>query len=274
MGYPTKINKEPSSGIVLAEMTADQNGKPVPKRAAALPADPATERRVLQSARLATVGELASNIIHEVSNAMHAVKGYSELALMDPTNRETVELALKTAVEQVCNLDRQVRYVSFLLDAKEPTVETACLASLAHEATAFLQQLGRLNNCQIQIADDGEPYPIVCDRRQIHQLIVNLLLNAADATNGCGTIRVALERMFEVGMVELSVSDDGEGIAEELLDRIFEPFFSTKSRQRGSGLGLSLVQEVVRCHNGRLVVDSVPSNGSRFSVVFPVVSSL
>jgi signal transduction histidine kinase len=231
--------------------------------------DVSRDERLHHSATLATLGDMTGEIAHEVSNVLHTVKGYSELALRDPNNAANVRLALETTVERVRYLEGRTRYLSRLGDTRPREREEASLAALAAEAVEVLGKIGRLTHCTLRLLGPAEGAWIRCDPRQIHQLLANLLSNAADATDGRGAIEVEVRELEESGLVELKVSDNGVGIPEELLDRVFEPFFSTKAPGRGTGLGLGIVQRIAAAHGGRLVVDSVSGRGSRFSVLFP-----
>jgi len=115
--------------------------------------------------------------------------------------------------------------------------------------------------------DLAELPAVSCAPREIQQVVLNLLINAADAVGECGTIRVRTRR--EGDRVRLSVRDDGEGIPEESLDRIFDPFFTTKDVGEGSGLGLSISYEIVARHGGEIVVESKLGKGTTFSVILP-----
>jgi signal transduction histidine kinase len=118
-----------------------------------------------------------------------------------------------------------------------------------------------------------------CDNRleieaeptQIFQVFLNLGLNARDAVNPDGVVAFRSE-LAEDGKVRLSVADDGPGIPESIRDRIFEPFFTTKDAAQGTGIGLAVVQRIVREHGGEIELDSTPGAGSRFSVVLPLGS--
>jgi two-component system, NtrC family, sensor kinase len=118
------------------------------------------------------------------------------------------------------------------------------------------------------VREPGAPAEVECDRRELEQVLLNLVINAAQALDGEGTIRVRTARRGDE--VEIAIADDGRGIEPGAIDRIFDPFFTTKPVGEGTGLGLSISHEIVRRHGGRLEVSSEPGVGSEFRVVLPL----
>jgi two-component system NtrC family sensor kinase len=112
-----------------------------------------------------------------------------------------------------------------------------------------------------------------CDASQMQQVVLNLVMNAAEATRGRGSGHVAVltQRAEDGESVLLEVADDGEGIPRETLDRIFDPFFTTKDDGKGVGLGLAVVYGIVESHGGRIEVQSAPGQGTTFQVTLPLV---
>jgi signal transduction histidine kinase len=117
----------------------------------------------------------------------------------------------------------------------------------------------------------GDLPPIECDFKQIQQVILNLMGNAAEAMEGGGTLTIKAKISEKAGFMEVAVSDTGEGIAGENLSSIFEPFFTTKAEGAGVGLGLSVAYGIVMRHNGFIEVESEPMKGSTFRVLLPIV---
>jgi two-component system NtrC family sensor kinase len=115
--------------------------------------------------------------------------------------------------------------------------------------------------------------PLVpCDASQVQQVVMNLVLNGAEATRarGSGRVSIAIRALEDGGAVALGVEDDGEGIPEELLGRVFDPFFSTKEDGKGVGLGLAVVYGIVESHGGQIEVKSTPGSGTTFTVTLPL----
>jgi two-component system, cell cycle sensor histidine kinase and response regulator CckA len=245
------------------------------------------ERRVLaeqleRSLRLEAVGRLAGGLAHDVNNLLTAILGHCELAVgeLSPDHPATAHLAgIERAAERAAELAdrllavarRQVRE-PVLFDVRDLVASAqGPLARLVPSGTALAVELG------------DEPLWVDADRNQLDQVLVDLVVNARDATPAGGHITIGLAPVDLAGAaaeaaalpsgpyVAISVADTGDGIAPGDLARIFEPFFTTKSSKSSAGLGLSVVDGVVRQNGGAVTVTSTPGSGSRFVVHLPRV---
>jgi len=111
--------------------------------------------------------------------------------------------------------------------------------------------------------------PLLADSSQLSQVLMNLLLNAAEATPEGGRITISADKLTYVDQIEIRISDTGAGIPADVLPHVFEPFFTTK-RGKGTGLGLSISQAYIRSHNGEIRVDSVPEHGTTVTITLPI----
>jgi two-component system NtrC family sensor kinase len=130
----------------------------------------------------------------------------------------------------------------------------------------------KLMSVETELAlDEGLP-PLPCDSSQVQQVVLNLVMNAAEATrgHGHGTVRVAIRRAAGRDALALEVADDGEGIAPEALSRIYDPFFTTKEEGRSLGLGLAVVYGIVESHGGTIDVRTAAGRGTTFTVELPL----
>lgn len=215
---------------------------------------------LVRSEKLASVGRLAAGLAHELGNPLTAVRGYVELletgGLPEETQREFVE---RTGIE----VERMHVLLRNLLDfARDETREIGSVAvsELLAEATRTVRHQAAFREVTIEVhATEG--MRVRGETAKLHQVLVNLLLNAADAH--ATTIRL----IADDGVIE--VGDDGDGIAPADLPRLFEPFFTTRPPGKGTGLGLAIAHRVMEQHGGRLEVESAPGQGARFRMVFP-----
>ncbi|WP_096333267.1 ATP-binding protein [Nannocystis exedens] len=226
----------------------------------------ALEDQVLRTQKLAAVGLLAAGIAHEINNPLSGVVGYSRLLLekpLDPNVREKVEKIAASGercrkiVEGVLLFSRQRE------GGKRRLVD---LSGLIDRVIGIGEYQWRMHNVRI-LRSGLQAAMVVGDADQLEQVLLNLLSNAVDAMPRGGRIRIRLDR--EDGRVVVEIADEGCGIAPEILDRIFDPFFSTKDIGKGTGLGLAISYGIIKDHGGDILVRSQPGLGTTFTIHLP-----
>lgn len=230
------------------------------------------EARLLQSARLAAIGEMAAGVAHELNNPLTTVSGFVELVLEDlPSDapwREDLTLVLKEA-------RRAQGIVRRLLDFARPTDTTRLptdLNALLEESLELVRNMLRTQGVQLELALDEDLPLVYAAPGPIKQVFLNLLNNALQAMPQGGRLRIVSGVRAHEGRpgVFVQVQDTGVGIPAEVLPRIFDPFFTTKPPGEGTGLGLAVSYAVVRQHDGALLVESQEGEGSTFTVWLPL----
>jgi PAS domain S-box-containing protein len=226
------------------------------------------EQQLAQSGKLATIGELAAGVAHEINNPLFAILGLVEFLLKEaePGTRAHDRLVL---VHQTGLEIKEI--VRALLDfAREPSEERAVVSvrDAAHETLELFRRTSSAKAIDLIETYGDEPTPVVGSPNQIKQIFLNLITNASQALAGEGVVEVAVHREDE--WVVATVSDNGRGIPEETLSRIFEPFFTTKRDAGGSGLGLSVSHGIAEAHGGSLAAENLPDGGARFTLRLPV----
>jgi PAS domain S-box-containing protein len=244
-----------------------------------------TERKRLESQlyeaqKMEAMGRLAGGIAHDFNNLMTIINGYGDLlrtALEDnPPLREKVEQILR-AGEQATSLTRQL-----LAFTRRQMLQPKLL-----DLNSVLVDMGDMlrrvvsEDVELVIQHDAEPCLILADRGQLQQVILNLLINARDATPQGGRITLSVQNIMvdkrqarlHTGAhpgpyIRLTVSDTGHGMDAEIRERIFEPFFTTKEQGKGTGLGLSTVYGIVKQSGGHIAVESEPGKGAAFYIYF------
>ena len=228
----------------------------------------ALEGQLVRAEKLATVGVLAAGIAHEVGTPLGVVRGRAELARGKLGPDHPQAHSLDVVIEET---DRVSRTIRELLDFARP--QATCTGAVSIEAA--LHSVGSLLEVEGQrrkrkLVFDPMPQALLdADEHQLHQVLVNLVLNGFDACADGGTVRVAA-RLDGQGRCLLEVSDDGAGIPPEDLPRIFDPFWTTKKRGQGTGLGLAVVEKVTRSHGGSIDVASAVGSGTRFTLSWPL----
>ena len=218
---------------------------------------------LVRTEKLAGVGRLAAGLAHELGNPLAAVRGYVELLVASPDAPENRELLRRAQLD----VERMHRLLRNLLDyarGDEESVGAVDVEELVAEAARTVQHQVVFRGVEIVVGASsvgtlrGEP-------AKLHQVLVNLLLNAAEA----GAHKVSIGVARTPGWVGIGVVDDGEGIPADHLPRLFEPFFTTRPPGQGTGLGLATALRILEQHGGRIEVESERGRGSRFVCWLP-----
>lgn len=236
-----------------------------------------TERKKLQGQliltdRLASIGELAAGVAHELNNPLTSVIGFSELILghdLPPEIRDDLMIVKKEA-ERISRIVQNLLTFARAQSAQKQVLNINDVIVKVLELRAYEQ---KVNNIQVvkRLADVPD---IIADYSQLQQVFVNLIINAEyfmTEAHGKGVLTVITERADD--MVRVSVTDDGPGISEKNMRRIFSPFSTTKAVGKGTGLGLSICHGIVTAHGGSIRAESQPGEGTTFIVELPVAGT-
>lgn len=230
------------------------------------------ESRLIQTAKLAAVGEMAAGVAHELNNPLTSVVGFAELILEDLPDdskfKDDLELILKEAkrarsvVRRLLDFSRQNETVRSKSDINEIIIDV--LALVKHQM--------EINNIQFEAKLGDHLQWVLVDRNQIKQVIINLITNAIYAMPAGGSLWIETCEQMRYGQmwIMVSIRDNGIGIPAENMERIFEPFFTTRGDKGGTGLGLSVTYGIVTDHGGMIEVESQKSVGSTFVVWLPL----
>jgi two-component system, NtrC family, sensor histidine kinase HydH len=227
----------------------------------------ALQSQLLRAEKLATVGILAAGIAHEIGTPLGVIRGRAEYTLRKLGDDHLQAAGLKVIVEQI---DRVSRTIRELLDFSRvkvgavSRVEVGPLVNKVQELLKYEAQKRRIK-VDLQIAN-GLP-PLAADPDQLQQVLVNLLMNAFDASSDGETVRVIAQP--EGTAIRLEIVDDGCGIPPENVHRVFDPFFTTKKRGQGTGLGLTIVSQIVRGHGAEIEIESKAGRGTRVVLTWP-----
>lgn len=217
--------------------------------------------------KYASLAQLALGAAHEINNPLLGILSHLELEWRD-ANDETRE-EIEQCIEGAKRISSAVRG---LLDYARPgplTLSNINLWRLADETLKFVAHQPMFRRIELHNCVPPDLPNITADSNQLSQILMNLLLNAAQATAPGGSITVLADRVSFADLVELRVHDTGCGIPADILPHVFEPFFTTK-RGKGTGLGLSISQAYVRSHGGDIQVESIPERGTTVRVTMPI----
>ncbi len=235
------------------------------------------QSKLMQTEKMAALGQLVSGIAHELNNPLTSIQGYAQLLLGRRSASDRAGDALRISQEA----ERAGRIVkNLLLFSRETKSERrAVQLNEVIERTISLRTYElKLQNIEVELALDGSLPQTLADSARLQQVVLNLIVNAEQAIvasrgeesrNGRILIRT---RRLAGDRVAMEVSDDGPGIPPEIVPRIFDPFFTTKPPGIGTGLGLSIVYGIVQEHGGEVTVDSLPGRGTTLTVELPALS--
>ncbi len=242
----------------------------------------AAHQKLLHNDRLASLGQLAASVAHEINNPISGVLNLSMLlerimkeGKVPPGREEECKKYLARISQETSRVGRIVCDLLAFSRRSKPQRSAADLNQVVRTTVSLVGHKLKLNETQVDLQLAPDLPPVKCDSSQIQQVILNLVLNAAEATHARqgSTVSVRTRRSDDGQQVELLVQDNGEGIAPENLRKIFDPFFTTKPEGKGVGLGLAVVYGIIQAHDGDIDVKSQMGQGTVFTVSLPLAAA-
>jgi signal transduction histidine kinase/ActR/RegA family two-component response regulator len=242
------------------------------------------QEKIIGQERLAAVGQLAAGIAHDFNNILVPINLYTEMLLLESKISESGREGLTTILEQA---KRAASLTEQILDFSRSAVMDSQILNLSSFLNEFMKIIRRTlpETIFIDLVTDGDDFGIRADPARMQQVFMNLALNARDAMPRGGELRIELSRlivkptgpppyrdMASGEWIRVMVSDNGVGIQPDQLQRIFEPFYTTKEPGNGTGLGLAQVYGIVKQHGGYIHVESHPEDGTIFIIYLPALA--
>ena len=247
------------------------------------------EQKLFQAHKMESLGTLAGGIAHDFNNILQPIMVYADMINRKVPSDSKISLyasRIMIASERACKLVEQILTFSRQTD---PDFRPVDLQSIIQEVIGFIRA-SISPTLIVSFKTSGYSGKIMGDVTQIHQILMNLVINAFHAIpDGIGQLDIELANLnidHDYGKADelspgippgtyarVSITDTGEGMEPEIMDRIFDPYFTTKEKEKGTGLGLSVVKGIVESHRGAISVSSQPGVGSRFEVLFPILSN-
>lgn len=230
----------------------------------------ASQAQLVQSGKMAAVGQLAAGVAHEVNNPLQIILSRVQLLMMRNKDQDPLVQDLQLIEANVKRISRIIRS---LLDfarhnSGEEEKKVVDLMSLVGQTAELMRHLMEKAGVALTVTDQTDGAPVLYGNvGEIEQVFLNLLINALQATPEGGRIDIDV-KMNDTDVV-VRVSDTGKGIAKEYLSRIFEPFFTTRENQGGTGLGLAIISGIIEKHHGKIDVESIEGEGTTFILTFP-----
>ncbi|MGW8144489.1 MAG: sensor histidine kinase [Anaerolineales bacterium] len=229
-----------------------------------------TTQKIMASERLALIGQLSANVAHELNNPLTGIVTYSYLILEKTDGDDPNKKSLEKIVGQATRCRDIIRGLLDFSRQRKPDKVLTNINTVMEQCLSFVENQALFHNIKI-IKHFQEDLPmVVIDPSQVERVIMNMIINAAEAMEGDGELFLTTYSHPGTGYVNLEFRDNGPGISEENIEKIFDPFFTTKDVGHGTGLGLAISYGVVKAHNGTISVESEIGKGTKFIVRLPV----
>ncbi|MFT9596826.1 PAS domain S-box protein [Mesobacillus sp.] len=222
-----------------------------------------TEERLRRTDKLSVVGELSASVAHEIRNPLTSLKGLVQLLQMED---EKHQLYYQIMIDELNRINHIVSELLLLAKPQQIKYIEADLQVILHDVISLLKSEASLHNIQIEFQVQSQPVMIECEPNQLKQLFINILKNAIEASSSGDVVNITLESFDN--NVTVVVKDQGVGISKELLERIGEPFYSSK--EKGTGLGMTVSFKIVQSHDGTIKFKSEPAIGTDVIVQLPI----
>jgi len=229
------------------------------------------QKQVNQLQQLTALGYLTATIAHDLGTPLHSIAGLARLLLEREEWPPDVARKLELIVQQTERLNMIIQNVRRATRPPEPHFETLSIRELFNETLPLLEPLMQKSNITLHVHENREIPDIYADRYRLQTALFNLVQNASEAMPDGGEITVAASADSKESTVAVSVRDNGPGIPESLMSKICEPFFSTHTEEGLRGLGLAIVQDIMKIHRGRIDIRSHAGEGTEVTLYFPIV---
>ncbi|WP_407271482.1 ATP-binding protein [Radiobacillus sp. PE A8.2] len=220
------------------------------------------EEIMIRSEKMSIAGQLAAGIAHEIRNPLTSLKGFLQLLEADDVQHKQY---FKIMIDEINKIDTITSELLFISKPMTNDKNHVLVSSMIDDVTTLLRSQANMQNISIELVHHTDVV-IYCDRSQIKQVLINLIKNAIEEMTAGGTIKVVLK--CRNNMCEIEIIDEGPGIAQHMIHKIKEPFYTTK--KDGTGLGLMISNKIVENHHGKLEIESTEGFGSVFRIVLPI----
>jgi PAS domain S-box-containing protein len=226
------------------------------------------QKVMMQQEKLASIGRLSAGVAHEINNPLTTILTTAMLIQEDLEPGDPVHRELETISSEALRCRKIVTSLLDFARQKKPRKKTNDINKIAEETMVLINKQAAFKDVQLEKHLADEVPPIKVDKGQIQQALINLALNAIEAVGNGGRVDFSTHYNPKGRLIEIAVSDNGPGIPSDILDRIIDPFFTTK--ETGNGLGLAITHGIVEQHGGNLDVISAPGHGTCFFIRLPL----
>ena len=226
--------------------------------------------QLIHSDRLASIGQLAAGVAHEINNPLGGILVFSHLLLEDLTGTDSKRANVERIIREATRCRDIVKRLLDFAHQPEPKVEPTSINVVLEETLSLLKGQALFHNIKIIKKLHPSLPDIMGDRFQLQQALMNIILNAAEAMSGKGNLIMTTSTLQDGRFLEIAITDNGCGISPENIRRLFDPFFTTKEVGHGTGLGLAITAGIIERHQGSIEVKSKVKEGATFTIKLPV----
>jgi signal transduction histidine kinase len=232
------------------------------------------QKQVNQLQQLTALGYLAATLAHDLGTPLHSIAGMAKLLLEREGWASDVRRKLELIVQQTQRLDGVIQNVRRATRLPDPHFETVPVPELLNETLPLIEPIMQKSRIELQVQVEPSLHPLFGDRYRMQTALLNLIQNAVEAMSAGGKVSVYASTAPDRNSIAISVQDTGPGIPPRIMDKVFEPFFSTRSEEGLKGLGLSIVQDIVKIHGGHMEIESRPDAGTKITLYFPLLGEI
>lgn len=231
------------------------------------------QQEVSQLQQLAAIGHLVANLTHDIGTPIHSIKGFAQLLLEREEWSPDVRRKLELIEQQAEKIHLTVQNIKKMTRVPEPHFETTTVENLLNDTLPLVEPYIQKAEIKLTVHFEEDIAPLLLDRYRIQTAILNLIQNAVEALKTGGNITISVQKDESQKAIVFKVQDDGPGIEPHLLEKVSEPFFSTHKDEGIRGLGLAIVNDIMKSHGGRMSICSKPGEGTEVSLILPVAES-
>ena len=228
------------------------------------------KKKIMESDRLALIGQLSANVAHELNNPLQGIVTYSYLLLEEEAVKDDAKINLQKIIVQANRCRDIIRGLLDFSRQKKPDKTQCNINTMLQGCVALVEKHAVFQNVQIIWNLEDDLPMVILDPSQVERVFLNLIINAAEAMDGNGRLTLITRYLKKKKIVEIKIQDTGHGITKENIGKIFDPFFTTKETGHGVGLGLAISYGIVKEHKGILEVESELEKGTTFTISFPL----
>ncbi|MFA5321558.1 MAG: ATP-binding protein [Smithella sp.] len=229
------------------------------------------QKEVADLKQLTALGQLTANLAHDLGTPLHSIGGLASLLLERGGWPEDVAHKLNLIIQQTQRLNSVIQNVRKATRLPEPRFEVLTVQQILNETLPLVETFMRKNNVGISVDIEEGINPLYVDRYRIQTALMNIVQNALDAMPQGGEIKISVKAVSPQGLAAITISDTGTGMTLDVIEKVCEPFFSTRQDERLRGLGMAIVRNIIKVHGGTMEIKSAPGQGTTIILILPTV---